>query len=107
MDFTEAASLWVICNDNLVNLGTAKPSLVTARVIKTVPNYLLNHENHEPKYYPELFGVKYRICNNPLSNWVNRQIAPVNHFNPQKKFIKKNTDWSALNISDQYHNGNA
>ena len=87
MDFTEATSLGVICNDSMVNLDIAKPSLVTPIIIKTVPNYLLNRENHEPKHYPELFGVKYRICNNSLSNWVNQRIALVNHFNPQKKKI--------------------
>ena len=49
--------------------------------IKFVPNHWLNRETREPKHYPEWFGVKHWICNDPLSNRVNQWIAQVNLFN--------------------------
>ena len=50
-------------------------------VITTVPNHWLNRENCELKHYSEYFGVKYWICNDPLSNLIKRRIARVNLFN--------------------------
>ena len=56
-------SFWAF--DNVIKFNLVE--ILKSIVIKTIPNHQLNHK---AKHYLEWFGVKYQICNNPLSNQV-------------------------------------